>query len=241
MPNLNPVVIESLILLALCLVGATLVKGKVDWRWVWIATITFAVHKFILFAAMHPITIDLIPGRYNWEGKIFGTLFTLGVGLAVFKGNAASFGWTLKQNGPAVKAGYTVAALTFIATALFMYLYFPGTKSEPTADWLYQMTMPSLDEELLGRGVLLLMLTRAFKPTFTLAGAPFGIAVAISILMFYASHIVGVSTDWTITVNWFNIVSLFYGALWVYVRVATGSLLLPILLHSWANTAGYIL
>ncbi|MFC3094002.1 CPBP family intramembrane metalloprotease [Alteromonas sediminis] len=241
MINVNPVIIESLILFAFCGLGAIVSRGKVDWKWIGLAVLTYAAHKFITFAAMHPLIIDLLPGRYNWEGKILGSVFVLVIGLLVCKGNAAAFGWTLKQNGPAVKAGYTVAAFTFIATAMFMYWYFPGTQSAPTADWLYQMTMPSIDEELLYRGVMLLMLTRAFKPSFTLVGAPFGIAVIISILMFYATHIVGVSADWTVTVNWLNIISLFYGMLWVYVRVATGSLLLPILLHSWANTANYIL
>ncbi|MFY0636934.1 type II CAAX prenyl endopeptidase Rce1 family protein [Maricaulis maris] len=237
----NTVIVESIVLLGLCLVAAILLRGRVHWGWLGGAIALYAVHKFLLFLGVAGLYPDILPGRYNWEGKIAGTVLVLVAGLMLFRGDRAAFGLTLAQSGPAPRTGFAVAAFTAIATALFMWLYWPGVKSEPLAEWTYQLTMPSLDEELLYRGVLLLMLERAFRPTVNILGAPLGFAALIVTAQFYVTHALGVGPDWSISFVWGEIVPLIYAALWIHVRVATGSLLLPILLHSWANTAGYLI
>jgi hypothetical protein len=224
-----------------CLVGALLMRGRVSWGWIGGAIALYAAHKFTVFFGFAGLPQDIIPGRYNWEGKILGVALTLAVGFAVFRGQAAEWGFTLRQSGPAPRAGFGMAAFTFIATAAFFYLYWPGVKSEPTADWLYQLTMPSLDEEFLVRGVFLLMLDRAFSGRVSVLGAPIGWGGLITIAIFYVSHAMRVDADWSVAFIWGEILPVIYAALWLHVRAATGSLLLPVLLHSWANTAGYLL
>jgi hypothetical protein len=237
----NTVFVETAVLAGLCLVAVVVCRGKVDWGWLLGALVLFAVHKAIIFLGVVGLTPDLIPGRYNWEGKALGVFMLLIAGYVIFRGDMRAWGFTLSQNGPAPVAGISVAALTAIATAAFMYFYFPGVKSEPLADWTYQLTMPSLDEEFLDRGILLVMLERAFHKAFPKGWFAIGLAAVITTLMFYLSHAMSVGTDWSIAVVWLDIVSLITGALFVYVRIATGSVLLPVLLHSWFNTAGYIL
>jgi membrane protease YdiL (CAAX protease family) len=237
----NTVIVETAVLTGLCLIAALILRGRVSWLWMLGAIALYACHKAVLFLGVVGLTPDLVPGRYNWEGKILGAIGLLIAGWIIFRGDMKAWGFTWSQNGPAPIAGISVAVATALATAAFMYLYFPGVKTEPLADWAYQLTMPSLDEEFLYRGVMLVMLERAFRPSFKLLGAPLGFAALITTLIFYVTHAMGVSPDWSITMVWGEIVPLITGALFVYVRIATGSLVLPVLLHSWFNTAGYLL
>jgi membrane protease YdiL (CAAX protease family) len=237
----HQVIGETLVLAAICLVVAVILRGKVSWRWMIGAIALYAVHKVVLFLGVAGVYPDLVAGRYNWEGKLAGTAFVLIAGLVLFRGDVRAWGLTLSQSGPAPRAGILAAVLIAVANALFVSLYFPGVKSEPTVDWLYQLILPSLDEEFLYRGVMLLMLERAFKPTVRILGAPLGWAALVVTLQFYVTHALAVGADGSIAFVWGEVLPLIYGALWIYVRKATGSLLLPILLHSWANTAGYLL
>lgn len=238
---MNTVIAETGVLAVLCLLAALWVRHRVRWSWMLGAIALYAAHKTLVFLPIIFSGPDLIPGRYNWEGKVFGIAFLLIAGGLVFRGHMKSWGLTLSQKGPAPVAGLCVAALTAMATAAYMFLYFPGVKSEPFIDWAYQLTMPSLDEEFLYRGVMLVMLERAFAPAIKIAGAPLGFAALITTLQFYVTHAMGVGADWSITIVWGEILPLITGALWVYVRAATGSVLLPVLLHSWLNTADYVL
>lgn len=237
----NQVIGETVVLAAICLVVALILRGKVSWRWMIGAIALYAVHKVVLFLGVAGVYPDLVAGRYNWEGKLAGIAFVLIAGLVLFRGDVRAWGLTLSQSGPAPRAGILAAVLIAVANALFVYLYFPGVKSEPLADWAYQLTMPSLDEEVLYRGLMLAMLERAFRPTLRILGAPLGFAALIVTLQFYVTHALHVGADGSVLFVWGEVLPLIYGTLWIYVRAATGSLLLPIVLHSWANTAGYLL
>lgn len=238
---LSIVVVETAVVVGLCLGAALILRGRVSWVWLLGTIALYAVHKVVVFLPSFGLTPDLIAGNYNWEGKILGTVVLLAAGWFIFKGDMKAWGFTLSQNGPAPIAGISVAVLTAIATAAFMYLYFPGVKVEPLADWTYQLTMPSLDEEFLYRGVMLIMLERAFRPAFKAGLFAIVLAALITTLLFYIGHAMSVGPDWSITMVWGEVVPLITATLWVFVRVATGSVLLPVLLHSWLNTAGYLI
>lgn len=237
----NIVVVETAILAGMCLTAALGLRGKVSWAWLIGAIGVYAASGIITFFGASEAVPDLIPGRYNAEGKLASFAFLLGAGLLIFRGDAKAIGLTFSQSGPAPIPGLAVAAGTALATVAFMYLYFPGVKTESVADMAYQLTLPSLDEELLYRGVLLIMLERAFAPALSKLWSRAGLAALITTVMFYLTHAMSVSPDWSIVMVWGEIIPLITAALWVYVRIATGSLVLPILLHSLFNGVGYIL
>jgi len=54
--------------------------------------------------------------------------------------------------------------------------------------WLFEATMPGLDEELFWRGLLLALLTRSFGAGKELARATFGPAEIAITLLFAAAH-----------------------------------------------------
>lgn len=236
----NQVIAEAVVLLVLCVAAAVLLRGRVQWSWLIGAVAFFGVTKLVLFLGVAgDIYPDILGGRYNWEGKIAAVATTLAVAALIFRGKWAEWGFTWKQNGPAVGLGYVVTVVFILANAAFVYWYWPGVKVEPVIDMAYQMTMPSLDEELVYRGVLLLMLDRAFKPQIHILGAPFGFGALISVALFYVTHALRVDADWDVVFIAFEILPLIYAVFWTYIRAATGSLLLPVLMHSWANGAGY--
>ncbi|MCA0131711.1 CPBP family intramembrane metalloprotease [Winogradskyella sp. D23] len=60
-------------------------------------------------------------------------------------------------------------------------------------------------------------------------------------VMFYLSHVVHVDPDWNTVIVWGDFLPGLYGLLFMYIRLATGSLLLPIILHGWINVVGYLI
>jgi hypothetical protein len=100
----------------------------------------------------------------------------------------------------------------------------------------YQLTMPSLDEEIFYRGILLYCLVRAFGEGPRFLAANFGWAAGIVTIMFGAIH----CFVWTDTGPFFSWeIALFAGGVGLvlmWLRLSTGSVLAPILMHSIVNT-----
>lgn len=235
-------VFETVFISGLILAGAAILKGKVQWLWLLPVPILAFCSKTLMFEAGAGTFGDWIPGRYNWEGKLLATLLWLGVIAVLFRHKLDAVGLTFQQNGPFKNIAFGIAALTAICTALWSTYYFPGVKAEPLPDMLYQATMPTVEEELWFRGVMLAMLIFGFtqKQNDHASAAATMIAAVIVSFHFWGVHSIGSDGDWGVVFNaWFNPVAGIYGLLWVAVRIGTGSLVLPMLLHCWANSAGY--
>lgn len=91
---------------------------------------------------------------------------------------------------------------------------------------------------------MIAMLLKGLAPAqeYVKGWAPFVLAGVVSSLQFWAVHSIGTDGEWGFSFQaWYNLVAGVLGSLWVVVRLGTGSLLLPILLHTVANTAGYFI
>jgi membrane protease YdiL (CAAX protease family) len=237
----NQVIAEIIVLLIFIGFAAAFSFRDLKWKWLAAAIVFFSAQKIIVFLGVAGVLPDLVPGRYNWEGKILSLLFTAIVAFLFFREKPEEWGFTLSQNGEARTAGISVAIFTAIAGTLVSLLYFEGVRTGPANEWLYQLTMPSIEEELIDRGILLLMLDRAFGRRWKIAGVTLGWGAVIMTLMFYMSHVLRVDGDWNLIIVWGDYLPGIYGLLWMYIRLATGSLALPIILHGWINVAGFIL
>lgn len=235
-------VFETVFLTALILLGAALMRGRVRWAWVLpIPALAFG-GKLLMFAAGAGTFGNWIGGTYNWEGKILATVLWLAVTLVLFRHRLELVGLTLRQNGLFPRIGLAVAVFTLLASTAWSLFYFPGTKTEPVVDMLYQASMPSIEEELWFRGLMLTMLVLGFTPKAETAPPVLALCAAAAIvsLHFWGVHSIATDGAWGFDFRaWYNPVAGIYGLLWVTVRLGTGSLLLPVLLHSWANTSGY--
>lgn len=237
----NQVVVEWGIFLACLLIPILMHKNHVNWKWVGIGIALFIIQKMVVFLGVGGIYPDLIPGRYNWEGKIASIVFLLLIAYVLFPKNAEKWGFRLSQNGVAKKSGIVVAIITALIGTGLAWIYFDGVQEGTTSDWLYQLSMPAIEEELLDRGILLLILDKAFTYRWKFAKVDWSWGAIIITLMFYFTHVIHVDANWNTVIIWGDFLPGVYGLLWMYVRLATGSLLLPILLHGYVNVIGYFI
>ena len=237
----NQVVVEWGLLIALLLIPIIIYNKKVNWKWIALALGITLTHKIFLFLGVDGIYPDLIPGRYNWEGKIAGILFLLLCAYLLFPKSSHDWGLRLSQNGVAKKAGIMTAIFTALAGTAMALFYFSGTKDGTTSDWLYQLTMPGISEEIYYRGIMLLILDKAIVQKWKFAKVNWSWGAIIMVAMFYFTHVVHVDADWNTVIVWGNFLPGVYGLLWMYIRLATGSLVLPVLLHGYVNVVGYFI
>jgi hypothetical protein len=155
-------VFETIFFVASILLASLLLRGRVRWNWLALIPVIAFIHKTILFLGSDGVLGNWIGGNYNWEGKIFSTTFTLALISLLFGKDLKQVGLILNQKGIAPHLGIKISGATLIAAILWSAFYFPGVKSEPIIDMLYQASMPSLDEELWFRGLMLAILIKGF-------------------------------------------------------------------------------
>lgn len=200
--------------------------------WLVVAALLVVLNDVLLTNA-YGLLPDFIGGTKNWQGKVLA----LGAILAVAA--LPTFGWVrcglrISQEPGSLKAVMPVAAL-YCAFFVAIALAFPGGKStaEETA---FQLTMPGLAEEPFYRGVLLFALDQAFKARKRIFGVDWGWGAALSCALFGMDHAFGFS-DGHFS---FDAITLALTALpsflAVWLRMRTGSLLLPVLLHNFGNS-----
>lgn len=200
--------------------------------WLGIATLLVAINDGLLTRA-YGLLPDLIGGAWNWEGKLLALAGTLAIA------SMPSFGWrcsgvTICQKPGSLKAALPVAAL-YCAFFVVIAAIFPsgGTNGEEIA---FELTMPGIEEECFYRGILLLALDQAFTRRQRLLGVDWGWGAVLSCFLFGLAHAFSFSHGSfsfdEVTMALTAVPSLI--AVWL--RLRTGSLLLPILLHNLGNS-----
>lgn len=179
---------------------------------------------------------DIIPGQWNWEGKILALLATLAIAALPAIGWTRS-GLTLRQaelKAPLIVAG--PYCLLFVGLALA----FPNEPA--TAETMaFQLSMPGLEEEAFYRGVLLLVLARAFTAEVRFLGVDWGWGAVISCVLFGFCHALGVSHGKINFDPMYFALTAGPSFIAVWVRLRTGSILLPVLMHNVGNAASLFL
>jgi len=226
-------------LIQLGVVATVIARGKARTFWFLIAIALFNLNVGLVldFAGVGGVILDALGSpalEFNWTGKLLALTATL-VLIAVLPGiDRADVGLTVRQS-PSAWIGWSVLAIlvainAYVAIAL---LDNPRHAAEAIA---YQLTLPSLDEELFYRGLFLLALCRAFGDGPRILWAPMGWGALITSVMFGLIH----ALYWTADGLSFSpaafAITGSIGLLLVWLRLNTGSLLAPILLHSAINT-----
>lgn len=177
---------------------------------------------------------NLLPGDWNWEGK----LASLGVALlaiAVFDLDRAAIGWQGVQRNRR-STWIAVVLLVGLSTSLG-FVFQPGAADAETV--AFQLLMPGLVEELVYRGIapaLLLgvLLRRGGKP-----GIPWRAVVATG-LLFGFWH--GLSVDDGVPAfDWMPaVLPLVGGFAYGWLRFHSGSLLPVVIAHAGGNLAFHL-
>ena len=223
-------VILGLLLLAGGVIGL-LDRAHFSARWLLVAAGLVALNDALL-TRFYGTLPDLLGGDWNWQGKILALAASVAIAaLPVF--GWRRIGLTLAQDPGGLRAALPVLAL-YCSFFLALALAFP---SDPATgeDVAFQLTMPGLEEEIFYRGLLLLALDRAFTARVRFLGVDWGWGAQLSCALFGLSHAFGFS-DGAFA---FDALTMALTALpsliAVWLRLRTGSLLLPILMHNFGN------
>lgn len=117
---------------------------------------------------------------------------------------------------------------------------FPGDAASPETI-AFQLTMPGLEEEPFYRGVLLLALDRAFSARVRLLGVEWGWGAVLSCALFGLAHAFGFSHGHFSFDAMTMALTALPSFIAVWLRLRTGSLLLPVLLHNFGNSISLVL
>jgi membrane protease YdiL (CAAX protease family) len=200
--------------------------------WLIIAVLLVAMNDALL-TGVYGLLPDVIGGEWNWQGKLLALSATLIIA------TLPAFGWRrsgliLAQEPGSLKAAMPVAAL-YCAFFVVIALAFPGGEST-AEDIAFQLTMPGLEEEPFYRGILLFALDRAFTGRWHFLGVKWGWGALMSCFLFGLAHAFGFS-DGSFS---FDPITMALTAIpsfiAVWLRLKTGSLLAPILLHNFGNS-----
>ncbi|MFN3819365.1 CPBP family intramembrane glutamic endopeptidase, BDIM_20840 family [Blastomonas sp.] len=182
---------------------------------------------------------DMLPASdWNWQGKILALVGTLAIA------SLPGFGWkrtglTLVQSEGSLKSCIP-GALLYCLFFLAIGLAFPSdaASAETVA---FQLTMPSLEEEAFYRGILLLALYEAFTRGANRFGVEWRWGALASCLLFGLAHAFAYTDGAFAFDPIYMALTAIPSFLAVWMRLRTGSILLPIVLHSFGNSISLLL
>ena len=222
----------ALLLLAGGLIGLADRAGFAP-RWLLVAGLLVAVNDAFL-TSLYGTLPDLLAGSpWNWQGKLLAFAATLAIAaLPVFGWRRV--GLTLAQEPGSLKASIPVALL-YCAFFVSIALAFPNGEASGE-DVAFQLTMPGLEEEIFYRGLLLFALDRAVSARVRFLGVDWGWGAVLSCLLFGLTHAFGFSNGGYSFDATTMALTAFPSFIAVWLRLRTGSLVLPILLHNFGNS-----
>lgn len=213
-------------------VAALVRPGSVSVRWL-AAAAGLVLLNDALLTSVYGLLPDFAPAAdWNWQGKLLALLGTLAVAALPGLGWRES-GLTLRQTPGALGPVLLVAA-AYVAVFLGLAVAFPNepASAETIA---FQLTLPGLEEEPFYRGVLLLVLGRAFAARKRVLGVDWSWGAVVSCVLFGLAHAFGFSKGGF----HLDLLTLLLTAgpsfIAVWLALRTRSVLVPILLHNFGN------
>jgi membrane protease YdiL (CAAX protease family) len=225
-------IVATLVLLLL----AGFAIGRLDRRnfsptWLLVAALLVLVNDALL-TRFYGTLPNLLPGERNWQGKLLALAATLAIAAL------PAFGWrrvglTFAQAPGSLRAALPVLAL-YCSVFLALALAFPGTP-ESGEEIAFQLTMPGFEEETFYRGLLLLALYEAFGGRWRALGVDWSFGALFACLLFGMVHAFGYSDDGFGFDPLYMALTAGPALIGVWLRLRTGSLLLPVVMHNFGN------
>lgn len=172
---------------------------------------------------------------WNWQNKLL--LLTVTV-LAIWSWP----GLTWREIGVCrPRRGWWVPVVLAFAVMLGLNLLGGPSMQTTTETFLFQAIMPGLDEELLYRGLLLILLHRALTGRRAMWRADVGWEVPITCVLFGLVHGLHLQAGWQVMFEPAQVVITgLLGLLLVWIRIRWASLWPAILAHNAINTAAVV-
>lgn len=204
-------------------------------RWLLLATALVFLNDAAL-TRCYGLIPDLAGGEWNWTGKLLALAITLAVA------SHPAFGWRRSGLTLHQRKGSLIPALLVALPVIALYVFFAlsGEEQATIEAVAFQLTLPGLEEEPFYRGILLLALAEAFRGRTNILGADLGWGAILSSILFGLTHAFGFDDGSFAFDPLYFLLTAVPALLLVWMRERTGSLLLPILLHNFGNTIGYL-
>ncbi len=242
MALLPSLLLWNLLFLGLGSIATILHRESVRPGWFGLALILFNINVLLVLGPVfYADSVSSLIGsgsfEFNWIGKVLAFAVTLAI-LIFGPISLKEAGLTLRQS-PRARLGWIVLA-GLIASGVALALFMPN-QTHSAESILYQLTMPSLEEEIFHRGLLLAVLFRAFDPKTNTPPRRFAVAPIVSAAMFTLIHGLYMSTDGLgLSFEALTFAGIF-AVLLTWLRLRTGSVIAPIILHSAVNTIWRVL
>lgn len=200
--------------------------------WLVIAAALVAANDVLLTRCYGWLPNLLPAAHWNWEGKMLALVATLIIATLPGFGWRAS-GLTLVQAPGSLKTAVPVLLL-YCSVFLVLAFVFPSGKTN-AEEIGFQLTLPGFEEEPFYRGVLLLALDRAFTGRVRWLGVDWGWGAVLSCGLFGMAH----AFDYDHGQFSFDAATMAMTALpsfiGVWLRLRTGSVLFPVIMHNFGN------
>ena len=214
-------------------------KERVNYKWFGLTLGLFVIYRFAYFGR-HIYDIAFFEqSRWYWSSAIYASIVLLIIFAFMSKPLRSEVGLRLRQTR-GLRFTWIGVGLYF---AFFLVLAIINAPLGFQGDWdhlAFQLIMPTFNEELFYRGIFLVFLDRTFGFSRKIFGFPMGWGAIISSVMFGVPH--GLSVAGGISVDWLAVfIPGAIGLVGCWLKVKTGSLLVPMLMHSHGNAIDIII
>ncbi|HEY9000637.1 MAG TPA: CPBP family glutamic-type intramembrane protease [Mucilaginibacter sp.] len=233
--HLLSAVVPTCIFLLVTLFAIFFTRVKIDANFLLLA-FTAIGYAFLLNLPRNFQELQFVNSRWNWSGKIFATLFAFGC-IAVFKNRLSS-----------AKVGLTTTFLPasfrpcLVFTAGYLFVICAGSflfqgklpHSMSTDDILWNTTvLPDFSEELMERGILLLLLDHIFSKEWLFFNAKIGPGMLLVCLLFGFEHGLMVNYQFRFTFDAFSFFRTFFisALAFTWLKERSGNLIFPTIAH----------
>ena len=183
----------------------------------------YAIANFALLNYTHNI------GGWNWIGKSCALAFSLMIIMAIPK-LRAELGFTLIQKSNSIKNSLSAITILFFSAVCLSFTQESIPFNVNTI--LFQISMPSLDEELTYRSILLFLLLRGIQ---TSVNTHFNPAIILITLLFGTIHGIHYSSGSLSIDPLAFLIATVIGGILMHIRLLSGSIVFPIIGHSVFN------
>lgn len=180
-------------------------------------------------------SLDFVKLEMNWSGKIYSYILAITFLFFYNKLPINKFGFTFKQKKGSVP--FAIWTTTTFALMMIAYSIFIGRYKADIENILFQLTMPSIIEEVVYRGILVSLFSLIYIDNLHIGNINFGIGAVVTSILFGLWHGLNINVDFDITMSWTAFIYTgLIGFILALVRERTGSLLFPIIIHVMVNT-----
>jgi len=227
--------VPASIFLLTTLIVIVAARVKIDANFWLLVFITFG-YAFLLNLPRNFQELQLVHSKWNWSGKIFATLLAFGC-IAIFKKrlSPAKVGLTTAFLPGSVKPCliFTIVYLFIIGTGSF---FFQGKLPHAMSmdDLLWNTTvLPDFSEELMERGILLLLLDNIFSTDWIFFKARVGPGILLVCLLFGLEHGLLVNYQFKFAFDAFNFFRTFFvsALAFTWLKERSGNLIFPTIAH----------